>query len=379
MVITNTVIPSSKVILMTLTLKQARSLHDVAARYKVELAALVAVINVESGGQIFATDVDANAPVIRWEGHYFYRLLKGADRTEAVLQGLAAERAGAVKNPRSQKARYDILEAGMQIDRDAALSSISIGVGQVMGSHWQSLGFSSPRAMFEFAESGLAGQVEIMLRYINKFDLKDEMERHDWSGFARGYNGPAYAKHGYHTKLARAYGEALNLLNVDAAEPAKSAHTMLRLGSRGARVRELQQLLRRAGYAITIDGDFGPATKTAVKAFQKANMLQVDGVVGPKTFDMLQDFKTSPGEVLGQTPAAEIPETTSGTVGAGSGVGIAIVADKINEVADKIGSTSETFAMISSGLYVVAGLLVVGGIAWAAWGYVKSKQTYEGV
>jgi hypothetical protein len=193
---------------MSLTLAQARSLKTVADKHGISLPALVAVVNVESAGQIFATDVAENAPVIRWEGHYFYRLLKGERRASAVRAKLAAPEAGAIKNPRSQRGRYDMLERAITIDKVAALSSISIGVGQVMGSHWKTLGFESPEKMFDLAETGLAGQVDIMCRFIVHFDLKDEIDRLDWSGFARGYNGPAYRKNAYHTKMAKAYARS---------------------------------------------------------------------------------------------------------------------------------------------------------------------------
>ncbi len=56
----------------------------------------------------------------------------------------------------------------------------------------------------------------------------------------------------------------------------------LRLGSEGEAVRWMQQRL-----GITADGDFGPATDRAVKAFQSANGLKADGVVGPKTWAVL--------------------------------------------------------------------------------------------
>jgi hypothetical protein len=44
-----------------------------------------------------------------------------------------------------------------------------------------------------------------MVRFIISEALDDELRRHDWRGFARGYNGPGYAKNGYHTKLAAAF------------------------------------------------------------------------------------------------------------------------------------------------------------------------------
>lgn len=62
---------------------------------------------------------------------------------------------------------------------------------------------------------------------------------------------------------------------------------VLQFGSQGQAVRELQTLLGRHGYAVTVDGDFGPQTATAVRAFQKAKGLVVDGVVGPQTWGAL--------------------------------------------------------------------------------------------
>jgi peptidoglycan hydrolase-like protein with peptidoglycan-binding domain len=57
---------------------------------------------------------------------------------------------------------------------------------------------------------------------------------------------------------------------------------MLRMGATGADVEDLQ-----AALGIAADGDFGPATKQAVMAFQKAKHLQADGVVGAKTWEAL--------------------------------------------------------------------------------------------
>ena len=57
---------------------------------------------------------------------------------------------------------------------------------------------------------------------------------------------------------------------------------MLKIGSRGEQVKELQKLLH-----IYPDGIFGKLTDEAVREFQKENNLKVDGIVGDKTWSVL--------------------------------------------------------------------------------------------
>ena len=63
------------------------------------------------------------------------------------------------------------------------------------------------------------------------------------------------------------------------AEPTKD----IQYGAKGNNVRWAQWYLNQCGAKLKIDGSFGPATKTAVLAFQKKNKLTQDGIVGPKT------------------------------------------------------------------------------------------------
>ncbi|MCB2148969.1 MAG: peptidoglycan-binding protein [Deltaproteobacteria bacterium] len=63
---------------------------------------------------------------------------------------------------------------------------------------------------------------------------------------------------------------------------------VLRRGSFGDAVIELQELLKTKGYNIAIDNDFGPATELAVMMFQKQNDLVVDGIVGRNTWELLR-------------------------------------------------------------------------------------------
>ncbi len=63
---------------------------------------------------------------------------------------------------------------------------------------------------------------------------------------------------------------------------------VLRQGSKGSEVKEVQRRLKQWGYySGAVDGVFGAGTKQAVIAFQKKNGLTADGVVGRSTYKAL--------------------------------------------------------------------------------------------
>ena len=63
---------------------------------------------------------------------------------------------------------------------------------------------------------------------------------------------------------------------------------VLKNGSRGSEVKEVQRRLKLWGYYNgSVDGVFGAGTKKAVVAFQKKNGLTADGVVGKATYKAL--------------------------------------------------------------------------------------------
>ena len=71
--------------------------------------------------------------------------------------------------------------------------------------------------------------------------------------------------------------------------------TLLQRGDSGPEVRRLQERLRREGYNPgAIDGEFGPQTERAVRQFQRANNLYVDGVAGRETLTALGIGSGSP-------------------------------------------------------------------------------------
>ena len=75
-----------------------------------------------------------------------------------------------------------------------------------------------------------------------------------------------------------------------------ATHTTLRNGSKGDEVKKLQQSLIDAGYNVGssgADGIYGNNTAAAVKAYQKANGLSVDGIAGNQTLGKLYGGSTA--------------------------------------------------------------------------------------
>lgn len=343
-----------------------------AKQENIDPAWVMAVAHIESAGKAFAHVNGKLLPLIRWEGHYFDRLLRENKRAQARAAGLASPRAQAVKNPRTQTARYALLERAMKIDEAAAIQSCSWGVFQVMGAHWKFLNFRSPQHLKETATRGIEGQVDLGIRFIKKNKLDRFIKSRDFVAFSRAYNGPAFRKNNYHTKLERWY-------NYYGGNGTQNNSTYLRLGSKGVRVKELQELLNLASkdvywHRIETDGDFGPLTEAAVENFQTHKLITVDGVAGPQTMEKLATYANN-STAGSNTPIAQDPDVGVGVgVGVGGGGAILVAQETVKEVMGLEGlPTSVTTGL---GLLVVA--LVIGGLAYALISNIRKNRTYHG-
>lgn len=77
------------------------------------------------------------------------------------------------------------------------------------------------------------------------------------------------------------------------------------LGSKGKEVTRVQARLKELGfYTGPLDGDFGGGTESAVKSFQKAESLTVDGMVGPRTWAALFPEEEIPAPAILAKPVA---------------------------------------------------------------------------
>ena len=91
---------------------------------------------------------------------------------------------------------------------------------------------------------------------------------------------------------------------------------ILKEGSRGLEVQDLQGLLVIAGYPLKIDSYFGSQTEKAIRTFQDDNLLDIDGVVGLRTEEALRvkaeeasklftNAKITDGTITDATPSKE--------------------------------------------------------------------------
>jgi hypothetical protein len=214
---------------------------------------LWAVIAVETPGCGFLPD---RRPQLLYERHIFHRLTRGRfdDGDISDPQPGGYGRRGAHQ--------YVRLARAIDLDRNAALQSASWGLGQVLGRNFAMAGFadveSFVRAMIDSEDAQLAA----IGAFITSADLAGALRAHDWAAFARGYNGPAFAKNRYDAKLEEAHQRF-----ADGGLP-------------DLRVRTAQLYLLYRGFKPgPIDGVMGTSTRAAVVAYQRGEGLPATGVV----------------------------------------------------------------------------------------------------
>lgn len=170
-----------------------------------------AVVQVEAASSGF----DAlGRPKMLFEPHRFYAELAEPKRSRAVNAGLAYRRWGEKPYPKDS---YPRLEQAMVIDKQAALRASSWGLGQIMGANHRMVGYASAEEMVLDLLDDEEAHLTQMMRFVVASGLDDDLREiaarkrastpEDWAPFARVYNGPGYAKHGYHTKLAAAHAK----------------------------------------------------------------------------------------------------------------------------------------------------------------------------
>jgi len=201
------------------------------------------VIEVETSGFGFLSD---RRPQILFERHWFHRLTGGRFASHGDI---CAPQAGGYGPAGAHQ--YDRIARALALDEEAALKSASWGLGQIMGFNAEQVGFADVRAMVLAMIESEAAQLDGIAGFIRAKALARPLRDGDWEGFARVYNGPDFARHGYQTKLAARHA------------------TLAVRGMPNFAVRQAQAALRYLGYDPgPVDGRAGAWTLAALHTWQ---------------------------------------------------------------------------------------------------------------
>lgn len=170
----------------------------VADELGVDIATIKAVVKIEAGPKLqgfWAPGV----PVANYVQSLFNkykaktkgRKLKDA-KVPSGLSGYALKEWTSLTNAR-------------KINADAADMGTYWGMFQIGGFNYKLCGCSSVEEMVQKVCQSEFSQLEMFAVFIRNAGMLESLQKKDWAAFARKYNGPSYAKRGYHTRMANEY------------------------------------------------------------------------------------------------------------------------------------------------------------------------------
>ena len=171
----------------------------VAEELKVEVAAIKAVVSIEAGAAMkgfWAPGV----PVINFDPS-MYKIYKTkvtdnkGDKNAKVPAGLTGY---ALKE-------WTQLTTARKNNAQGADMGTFWGMFQIGGFNYKRCGCASVEELVYRMSYSELEQLQLFAVFIENSGMVEYLRKKDWSGFARRYNGPSYAKRGYHTKMAKAY------------------------------------------------------------------------------------------------------------------------------------------------------------------------------
>lgn len=181
----------------------AGAIERAASDLDVPVSAVRALIDVESKGAGF---LDDGRPVILFERHIMHRRLVAAGRDADAL----ADRLPDIINTATGayiggRAEHNRLYLARQIEPVCAIESASWGLFQVMGFHWERLGYASAHdfeaRMNQCESEHLASFVRFVIADPR---LHGAIQRKEWALVAELYNGPQFRANSYDVRLAAA-------------------------------------------------------------------------------------------------------------------------------------------------------------------------------
>lgn len=185
-----------------------KDLIAAARRLDIDLASIKAVNEVESSGRGFLAD---GRPSILYERHKAFGLLgeTGVAVDDAI--GLAQRYPNLINEKRGGyaggSAEWSRLRAALTIVAPVvAYGACSWGQYQIMGYHWQALGYASIDEFVTAMHRSEGDHLDAFVRFVEADPvLHKALKARKWADVARIFNGPAYKSNAYDIKLVRAY------------------------------------------------------------------------------------------------------------------------------------------------------------------------------
>lgn len=170
----------------------------VASELDVEVAAVRAVVAIEAGAQMkgfWAPGV----PVVNFDRTMYARYRRtvsgSPSKKEKVPSGLSGY---ALKE-------WTQLVNARKVNAKAADLGTFWGMFQIGGFNYRKCGCESIEEFVGLMSYSELEQLELFAAFVRNSGMLADLKSKNWSSFARKYNGPSYARRGYHTKMANAY------------------------------------------------------------------------------------------------------------------------------------------------------------------------------
>lgn len=184
----------------------------------------------------------------------------------------------------------------------------------------------------------------------------DALDWNQWAGDPNATGGVGDGAGPTQTLQVITPAPTTTLVTTPTPSPSPTPDSVLRNGSEGQAVRNLQQRLKDLKYYTgSVDGSFGGGTETALKDFQRANGLTADGVAGERTLSALESSsaKAKPSPTVNAiyatsrpTPKSYTP-STPGTYGylqvGSSGAAVKKLQQRLKDLGYYSGTVSGTY------------------------------------
>ncbi|MCH5238755.1 MAG: N-acetylmuramidase family protein [Muribaculaceae bacterium] len=173
----------------------------VAEELDVEVAAIKAVVEIEAGKAMkgfWAPGI----PVINFDRTMYNKYTSKAASTE----GAKGEKVPEGLKGYALKEWTELINA-RKVNAQGANMGTFWGMFQIGGFNYKLCGCESVDEFVKRMAYSELEQLQLFAVFITRTGMVESLRKKNWSAFARRYNGPSYAKRGYHTKMAKAYAK----------------------------------------------------------------------------------------------------------------------------------------------------------------------------